>query len=161
MTASAEREQLFATQAKHHASPRSTNKSAISNGTRLLPGIDNRSVWVRRCKDIMAQLTSDRGGASECTAAEASVIRRAAVLSVELESLEVKFAKAGQASAPQLDLYGRTAGNLRRLLESLQSNCFSQRRARDITPLSDVLARLEDDLEDREQSITIEAEVVE
>jgi hypothetical protein len=53
----------------------------------------------------MENLTSDRGGASEVTAAEASIIRRAAVLSVELESMETTFAKDGQASGNALDLY--------------------------------------------------------
>jgi hypothetical protein len=110
---------LFATQAKRHRVPRSRQKSAVSNGTRLLPGTDNRNVWARRCKDIMENLTADRGGADEVTAAEASIIRRAAVLSVELESLEAKFAEAGQATDRDLDLYGRTSGNLRRLLETL------------------------------------------
>jgi hypothetical protein len=54
------------------------------------------------------------------------------VLSVELEALEQKFALAGEASPHQLDLYARTAGNLRRLLETLGIT----RRARDITPLN-------------------------
>jgi hypothetical protein len=43
--------------------------------------------------------------------------------------LEVKFALAGQANADDLDLYQRTAGNLRRLLEAVGL----QRRARDVT----------------------------
>jgi hypothetical protein len=97
---------LFATRSKTKRPARSSQKSAITNGTKLLPGnVDNRSPWVRRCRDIMENLTSDRGGASEVTAAEASIIRRAAVLSVELESMETTFAKDGQASGNALDLY--------------------------------------------------------
>jgi hypothetical protein len=53
----------------------------------------------------------------------------------ELEMLEAKFAAAGQASERELDLYQRTAGNLRRLLESLGI----QRRPRDVTPTLDPL----------------------
>ena len=89
----------------------------------------------------MAELTSDRGGAAEVTAAEASLIRRAAVLSVELEALEVKFAEAGQASDRDLDLYGRTSGNLRRILETLGIN----RSAKTVTvkPLDDILAEMD------------------
>jgi hypothetical protein len=122
--------------------PRSRQKSAISNGTRLLPGTDNRGPWVRRCRDIMADLTSDRGGASELSAAEASLIRRAAVLSVELEALEVKFAEAGQATDRDLDLYSRTVGNLRRVLETLGVR-RDPSRARNIQPLADILAQLD------------------
>lgn len=58
------------------------------------------------------------------------MVRRACVLTVELERLEVKFAKAGQAEADDLDLYQRTAGNLRRLLEVVGI----KRVPRDVTP---------------------------
>ena len=57
------------------------------------------------------------------------ITRRVAVLSVELEHLEARFAAAGSASAVDLDLYQRTANSLRRLLEAVGM----QRRARDIT----------------------------
>jgi hypothetical protein len=55
--------------------------------------------------------------------------------------LEAKFALAGGATPDQLDLYGRTAGNLRRLLESVGL----KRRAKDVEglTLSD-LVRLDD-----------------
>jgi hypothetical protein len=111
-------------------------KSRITNGTKLLPGIDGRSPWVRRCKDLIAAHLSDLGGESNTSAAERSIVRRAAVLTTELELLEAKFAAAGQASSDDLDLYARTSGNLRRLLEAIGL----QRRARDIGPtLGDLL----------------------
>jgi hypothetical protein len=59
-----------------------------------------------------------------------SIIRRAAVLTTELERLEVRFAQAGEASAEDLDIYARIAANLRRLLEAIGL----QRRPRDVTP---------------------------
>jgi hypothetical protein len=106
----------------------------------LLPGIDNRSAWVRRAKDVIAAHLSDMGGEDNCSAAERSIIRRAAVMTVELEQLEARFAQAGQASADDLDLYVRAAGNLRRLLEAIGL----QRRARDVTPptVSEYLAHV-------------------
>ena len=94
-------------------------RSAITNGTSLLPGVDGRAPWVRRCKDLIAIHLADLGGVDNASAAERSLIRRACVLTVELEALELKFARAGQASADDLDLYQRTAGNLRRLLEGV------------------------------------------
>jgi len=57
---------------------------------------------VRRCKDVLALHLSDVPDAS---AAERSIIRRASVLTVELELLEARFATAGEASAADLDLY--------------------------------------------------------
>jgi hypothetical protein len=107
----------------------------MTNGSALLPGVDGRSAWVRRCKDIIEAHLSDLGGEDNTSAAERSLIRRASVMTVELERLEARFAAAGEASAEALDLYQRTAGNLRRLLEAVGL----QRRARDVTTLADYL----------------------
>ena len=101
--------------------------SRVTNGTALLPGIDGRSAWVRRCKDIISEHIGDLGGIDNVSAAERSLVRRAAVLSVELERLEGAFAVAGAVDPETLDLYGRVAGNLRRLLEAIGL----QRRPRD------------------------------
>jgi len=69
-------------------------------------------------------------GEDNTSAAERSIVRRAAVLTVELERLEARFASAGEATAVDLDLYIRASGNLRRLLEAVGLH----RRARDVTP---------------------------
>jgi hypothetical protein len=103
--------------------PKDRQRSSITNGSKLLAGIDGRSAWVRCAKDVIAAHLSDVPDAS---AAERSIIRRAAVLTVELERLETQFALAGEADAETLDLYGRVSGNLRRLLEAvgLQRRCM-------------------------------------
>jgi hypothetical protein len=59
-----------------------------------------------------------------------SIVRRAAVLSLELEIMEAKFEHEGEASLKQLDAYQRTANSLRRLLEAVGLH----RRPKDITP---------------------------
>jgi len=86
---------------------RDPQRSRITNGSSLLPGIDNRSAWVRRCKDIIASHIADLGGEDNASAAERSIVRRASVMTVELERLEAKFAVAGEASERDLDLYIR------------------------------------------------------
>jgi hypothetical protein len=101
-------------------------RSRVTNGKELLPGIDGRSAWVRRCRDVIELHLADLPGA---TAAEQSIVRRAAVLTTELERLEVKFAEAGEANPFDLDLYARTAGGLRRLLEAVGL----ERRLRDLS----------------------------
>jgi len=73
---------------------------------------------------------SDLGGNDNVTEAERSIIRRVATLTVELERMEHAFALAGEAKPDQLDLYQRTAGSLRRLLEAVGI----ERRSRDVTP---------------------------
>lgn len=105
-------------------------RTRVSNGTELLPDVDGRSLWVRRCRELIEMHLADLGGDDNTSAAERSIIRRASVITVELEQLETRFAMAGQASAEDLDLYQRTAGNLRRLFEAVGL----QRRPRDVTP---------------------------
>lgn len=107
---------------------KSSGKSAVSNGSRLLPGVDGRSVWVRRCRDLIEAHVSDLGGITAISEAERSIVRRASVLTVELERMEKNFATAGEADDRSLDLYQKTAGSLRRLLETVGI----ERRARSI-----------------------------
>jgi hypothetical protein len=85
---------------------------------------------------LLREHLADLGGIDNCSAAERSIIRRAAVLTTELERMEQQFALAGEADSEQLDLYARISANLRRLLESVGL----QRRARDVGPsLGDIL----------------------
>lgn len=85
---------------------------------------------MRRCRDLIESHVDDLGGAEAISEAERSIVRRAAVMTVELERLEASFAESGEADAATLDLYSRTAGNLRRLLEAVGL----ERRQRDLTP---------------------------
>ncbi len=115
------------------ADPKRQARSRVSNGATLLPGVDGRSTWVRRLRDLIELHLADLGGPDACSEAERSIIRRASTMTVELERLEAKFATAGEASPDDLDLYQRTAGNLRRMLEAVGL----QRRSRDVTPTLD------------------------
>ena len=102
------------------ADSKKSGRSRISNGSALLPGVDGRSAWVRRCKDLISEFTNVHlAGADNCSPAERAIVRRAAVLITELEILEAKFAANNEASSEQLLLYGRTANTLRRLLEAI------------------------------------------
>jgi hypothetical protein len=110
--------------------PKPQARSRVSNGSAVLPGVDGRSTWVRRLRDLMGLHLSDLGGDNAVSEAERSIIRRVATLTVELERMEAGFAVAGEAQPDQLDLYQRTANSLRRLLEAIGL----QRRSRDVTP---------------------------
>jgi hypothetical protein len=116
---------------------KSPGLARITNGSSLLgPEADGRSAWARRCRDVIAAHLSDLGGEANTSTAERSLIRRVAVLTTQLEILETKFAVSnGDASAKDLDLYQRTAGNLRRLLQTLGLG----RRQKDVTTLGSVL----------------------
>jgi|SRR5580704_2737211 hypothetical protein len=110
--------------------PKPQARSRVSNGSAVLPGVDGRSTWVRRLRDLMGLHLSDLGGDDAVSEAERSIVRRVATLTVELERMEAGFAVAGEAQPGQLDLYQRTANSLRRLLESIGL----QRRPKDVTP---------------------------
>jgi hypothetical protein len=121
--------------------PKGCNRSRVTNGHALLPdlpGIDGRSAWVRRCKDLIADHLADLGGHDNCSNAERSIIRRIAVISTELEMLEAKFAAAGHATPADLETYQRCANTLRRLLEAVHLHDGLARRARDVTEESDI-----------------------
>lgn len=110
-----------------------THRSRVTNGRVLLAGVDGRSLWARRFRDLLNLHIADLGGEDAITEAERAILRRAAALMTELERMEVEFANAEGADADSLDLYSRTAGNLRRLLEAVGL----QRRPKNITPSLD------------------------
>jgi hypothetical protein len=109
---------------------KSRQRSKVGNGTALLSGVDGRSAWVRRAKDVLSELVSDMGGIDGTSAAERHIARRATTMIVELERFEQRFAQAGEASAADLDTYARIASSMRRLLEAIGL----RRRPRDVTP---------------------------
>jgi hypothetical protein len=128
------------------------HRSRVTNGHSLLPdlpGIDGRSAWVRRCRDLIGLHLSDLGGRDNCSVAEASLVRRASVVTVELEQLEAKFAAAGRAAPADLETYQRCTNTLRRLLESIGL----QRRARDVTSSASETAQLTSILERLQESV--------
>jgi hypothetical protein len=113
-------------QADRRKTAKSPQRSRAGNGRMLNRG-DLRGVWFRHFKDCLDAHLSEIPNASY---AEGSILRRASVLEVELETMETTFATRGHAEPDELDLYQRTAGNLRRLLESVGL----QRRSLDVTP---------------------------
>jgi hypothetical protein len=86
--------------------------------------------------DILDGHVADLGGHDNVSLAELSILRRAAVITIELERLEARFSQ-GEPTGADLDLYQRASGNLRRLLESVGL----QRRAKDMSYTIDDLAR--------------------
>lgn len=111
-----------------------TARARTTNGSVLLDG-DNRSIWARRCRDIIAEYCVDLGGPELVTTAELAIIRRIAVITTELEQMELAFATTG-SSYKAIDLYSRTSGNLRRMIESIGT----KRRPKPVPDLSDLIA---------------------
>jgi len=111
-------------------------QSRITTGSTFLEGIDGRSSYARRWRDLTALHIADLGGADQCSTAVKSIVRRIATLSVQLEAYDARFAEAGIAEPGGLDLYSRISNTLRRHLETIGL----KRVAKDITPhLADYL----------------------
>jgi hypothetical protein len=110
--------------------PPSRQRSKVGNGNKLLPGIDGRSAWARRYKDILHAFVSDAGGADAISEAEHAILRRAATLATECERIEALFAVNGCADPSELDLHAKTSAVLSRLLEKVGL----KRRVIDVVP---------------------------
>jgi hypothetical protein len=123
-------------------------QSAVTNGSKILMGVDHRSPWMRRLQDLINYQTVDLGGEDTITSAEKALVRRAAMLTLQLEMMEQRFAENdGEASTKQLDAYQRATGSLRRVLKTLGL----ARRPRDVSPsLSEYLRTKTIDAEDAE-----------
>jgi len=104
-------------------------RSAVTNGTRLLTDGDNRGPWARRMKDVIDLHISDLGGWDVVSEAEKSILRRVATLTIELERLEAKFSTRPPTDT-DLNMYQRCSNSMRRLLETVGIH----RRPRDVTP---------------------------
>jgi hypothetical protein len=107
-------------------------RSSISNGSTILPDIDHRSAWMRRLRDLIVAHTSDLGGHDFISTSEQILVRRAAMLTLQCELMEHRWATEheGQASSQQIETYQRCTNTLRRTLESLGL----RRHPRDVTP---------------------------
>lgn len=117
-------------------------RSRVTNGGTLLPGVDGRSAWVRRARDVLEAHIADLGGDCAISEAERSIVRRAATLTTELERIEALFA-TGEADDEALGRYVTGANALRRLLETVGL----RRRPRNVTPdLADYLAAQDADI---------------
>ncbi|ODS03793.1 hypothetical protein AUC71_07765 [Methyloceanibacter marginalis] len=91
-------------------------RSAVSNGTSLhseRPG-DNRQA--RRFKDLVSDLSEMIGGWAALSEVQRQLLRRVAMLSIQLEALELEAAKGNKINHEE---YARIAGHQRRLLGDL------------------------------------------
>lgn len=93
-----------------------TTRSAVSNGTRLLEGVDGRSSPARRFRDLIQSFARDLGGFSRLTEAERALVRQAASLTLRAEQLQAAVVRGEPVDA---DTLIRLSGEARRLLSSI------------------------------------------
>jgi hypothetical protein len=108
-------------------------RSAVTSGRKLFVNGDPNSAWARRFHDLIIGHVVDAGGRDVISEAHLSLIKRAAALECELELLEGRLSQGEQID---LDQYGRAAGQLRRILETVGL----ERRTKTIVPTIDQYA---------------------
>lgn len=96
--------------------PPVTQRSAVTNGTRMFVEGDAMSPWARRWRDLVALHVADMGGADALSEAQISLIKRVATIELELEQMDGKLSMGEKVD---LDAYSRASGHLRRILDSL------------------------------------------
>lgn len=107
------------------------SRSRLTNGHALPRSVDLRSSWARRFKDLLAiDLADISPDPTAVSAAEAAILQRACTLICECERMEERFARNGQATLEELEVFQRASNTMRRHLESLGL----KRRQRDVTP---------------------------
>ena len=110
---------------------RGKGRSRVTNGSKLLPLADGRSVTARRFRDLYEEIAADLGGLDQLSEAQKQLIRRAAMLSAECERQEAMAARddrrpdgaiAWKSEAPfifDLEIYGALCDRLGRYLAAL------------------------------------------
>jgi hypothetical protein len=109
-------------------------RSAVTSGRHLLLHGNPNSAWARRYHDLIGGHVSDMGGADMLSEAQAALIRDAAALEIELERMRGMLSEDQKVD---LDLYGRVAGQRRRILESIGL----ERKVREVPSLAEYLAK--------------------
>jgi hypothetical protein len=105
-------------------------------GVLSIDALDRRTRPYKRYEMIRAAVLSDMGGAENTSEVQRQLISKFATLALQLEVLE---SAAIEGTQIDLDLFGRCAGHLRRIAETLGL----RRVPRDVPTLQEHLANLE------------------
>ncbi len=100
------------------ARPSPQGRSAVSNGTRLVEGVDGRSSSSRRFRDLCRALADDLGGEASLTEAERLTVRNAAAVTVASEAMQGRILRGEPVDPEELT---RLANASARLLGTLRT----------------------------------------
>src|SRR5882672_2322176 len=79
------------TQRKRKAFTKTMLRAAVSNGSRLLEGLDERTPYARRYRDVQYDIGQDLGGFDNLTETQRHIVRSIAGLVVLREALDAKL----------------------------------------------------------------------
>ncbi|MGB3864519.1 MAG: hypothetical protein WBA29_02680 [Xanthobacteraceae bacterium] len=111
------------------------NRSAVSNGSRLLDGIDGRSAQARRFRDLCRSYEAEIGGA--VSAVERDMIRQAAALTLRSEQMQAAIVNGEAIDSDQIV---RISGAAKRALDSIRAKATKRKAVEPVTDLQAYLA---------------------
>jgi hypothetical protein len=101
-----------------------TNRSAVTNGSKLLVGIDMRSPTARRYRDLVQAYTAEIGG--DLSQAEMAMIKTAASLSLSAELMQARIVNGELVDSDDLI---RLSSEVRRILDTLAGKAAKRKPA--------------------------------
>jgi hypothetical protein len=105
-------------------------KAAVTNDPLMLRGVDGRSVVARRYRDVAIALADDLGGQDKLSEPSKILVRQAAALTVQVETLQSKIVAGEEVSLEQLTRLSNVLGR------TLQRLGLRKPRARPTNPLA-------------------------
>jgi hypothetical protein len=85
-----------------------SNRSRVTNGRELLPGVSGKLPMARRYHDICAALVTDSGGVDRCSEARLQLIRRFSAACVMAEEVEAALVNGEEISIAEHSLLSST-----------------------------------------------------
>ena len=127
---------MFAASDRGEFGPRPVNnRSAVTNDPLMLRGVDGRTVVARRYRDVAIALADDLGGQSELGEPTKILIRQAAALTVQVETLQSKIVAGEDVNLEQLTRLSNVLGR------TLQRLGLKKPRPKPTSPLAEHFAR--------------------
>lgn len=93
------------------------NRSAMANGSTILAGVDGRSLEARRFRDLCVSYADPLGGFDSLSEFDAAIIRQAAGITMQTESMQAAIVRGESVDAEQVV---RLTNVLTRLLASIK-----------------------------------------
>jgi len=101
-----------------------TNRSAVTNGTKLLVGIDMRSPTARRYRDLVQAYKAEIGG--DLSEPEMAMIKTAASLSLSAEIMQADIVNGKMVNSDELI---RLSSEVRRILDAIAEKAGKRKPA--------------------------------
>lgn len=92
-------------------------RSAVTNGSKALAGVDGRSATARRYRDLIADFARELGGTNQLTTAEQGLLRQAATLTLRAEQMAAVVVRGEAVDNGELV---KLSSEARRILTSLR-----------------------------------------